>query len=136
MNKKTYITLSSLALVSLPLFAFAAQGKDLNYLISLFTEYLDKILLVMMGVAVVMFVYYIIKFFLRPSDERKEGSKYLMWSIIGFFVILSFWGIVRVLENTFNLGDQRPSSWSQFFNIFPSGTRTTPANPNGTTITR
>ncbi|MFA6404458.1 MAG: pilin [Candidatus Paceibacterota bacterium] len=131
MNKKIYITISSLALVCLPLFAFAQQKKDLNYLISLFTDYLNKILLVMMGVAVVLFVYYIIKFFLRPSDKREEGAKYLMWSIIGFFIILSFWGVVNVLKNTFNLDSERPASWSDFFNIFPRNT-----NSGGTTLTR
>ena len=118
---KTLRVITSLVLASTPLVVFA-QKKDLNYLISLATSYLDKALLLLMGVAVVMFVYYIIQFFLRPAEKRAEGAKYLMWSIVGFFVILSFWGIVNILQNTFKLDNDRPSSWSQFFNIFPSGT--------------
>lgn len=119
MNKTLRYLTSSVVALS-PMIAFAQQ-KDLNYLIGLVTLYLDRILLLLMGLAVVMFVYYIIKYFLRPTEERKEGAKYLMWSIIGFFVILSFWGIVNILRNTFNLDDNRPSSWNEFFNIFPSG---------------
>jgi hypothetical protein len=105
----------------IPLISFAA-GKDLSYLISLVTRYLNQALLLMMGVAVVMFVYYIIKYFMRPTDERAEGAKYLMWSIIGFFVILSLWGILNVLTNTFSLDNNKPASWSDFFNIFPNNT--------------
>lgn len=119
---KTLRTVTSIAIASMPYLAFAQQKKDLNYLISLATGYLDKALLLLMGVAVVMFVYYIIQFFLRPAEKRAEGAKYLMWSIIGFFVILSFWGLVNILRNTFNLDDNRPSSWNEFFNIFPTNT--------------
>lgn len=120
MNRITKILVTSASFL-FPTVTFAA-GKDLAYLMSLATNYLNKALLLLMGFAVVMFVYYIIKFFLRPTDERQEGAKYLMWSIIGFFVILSFWGLVNILDKTFALDNNRPSSWSDFFNIFPNNT--------------
>ena len=115
----------------IPTITFAA-GKDLNYLIAIVSGYLNKALLLLMGFAVVLFVYYIIQFFMRPSDKRADGAKYLMWSIIGFFVILSFWGIVNLLDKTFNLDKSRPASWSDFFNIFPSNTSSGGSDGNST----
>jgi hypothetical protein len=116
MSKKLKI-LTLFIPLALPFVAFA-QKKDLNYLIGLAADYLNKALLLLMGFAVLMFVWYIIQFFLRPTDKRSEGAKYLMWSVIGFFVILSMWGIVNILISTFNL-ESSPSSWSQYFDIFP-----------------
>jgi hypothetical protein len=51
-----------------------------------------------------------------------------MYAVIGFFVVLSFWGIVNIVQNTFGLGNNyyAPRSWSSFGNLFPnsSGSRT------------
>jgi hypothetical protein len=128
MNKSIKIFISS-AVVSIPVIVFA-QTKDLNYLIGIVAKYLNQALLLLMGLAVVLFVYYVIMFFMRPSDKRADGAKYLMWSFIGFFVILCFWGIVNILVNTFDLGSSKPTSWSEYFNIFPStgGTSNTTQN--------
>ncbi len=93
--------------------------KDLNYIIDLAASYMNKFLLLLMGFAVLMFVWNVVMYFIRPSEgDRAEGSKYIMWSLIGFFVILSMWGLVNVLTGTFNL-DNKPASWGQYFNIFP-----------------
>ncbi|MBU6426984.1 hypothetical protein KGQ27_01965 [Patescibacteria group bacterium] len=130
--KKNFRLAVSAIVVSIPFVVFAqTKTNTLSDLISLVTSYLNKILLLLMGFAVVLFVYYIIQYFLRPAEKRAEGAKYLMWSITGFFVILSFWGIVNVLQNTFNLNSNRPSSWSDFFNIFPTNTGT---NTSGSSL--
>lgn len=120
MNKKLSIILT--LLVSVPLIA-SAQTKNLAWLINTLTGYLNMILVLMMGVAVVLFVFYIIKYFIMPNDNRGEAGKYVMYSVIGFFVILSFWGIVNILQNTFGLKNEnnRPASWASFSNLFPSG---------------
>ena len=93
--------------------------KDLNYLITLIADYLNKILLLLMGFAVLMFVWNVIKYFIRSGEsDRKEGAQYVMWSVVGFFVILTFWGIVNILIGTFDIG-YKPSSWQEYFDIFP-----------------
>lgn len=97
-----------------------ATTNDLKGVISLIASYLNSALALIMGVAVVMFVFYVVRYFIQPSGvERAEAAKYLMWSLIGFFVILSFWGIVNILLQTFAFGQNNPSTWSNFFNIFP-----------------
>ncbi len=113
----------SLAGVLIPSLAFAATTKTLRDIIAQLTDYLNDILFLLMGLAIVMFVWYIINYFIKPGAERKEAGEYVMYAVIGFFVILSFWGIVNILQNTFGLknDDNRPASWQSFNNLFPSG---------------
>ena len=74
-----------------------------------------------MGFAVVMFVWYVVKYFIVSSDEANRGAaaQYVMWSMIGFFIILSIWGLVNILLHTFNLGSNSPGSLTSLTNIFP-----------------
>ncbi|MCX6719390.1 MAG: hypothetical protein NTZ38_03395 [Candidatus Taylorbacteria bacterium] len=105
--------------VIFPSLAFAAN-MTLKDLMAKAADYLNQALLLLMGLAVLMFVWYVIQFFIKPSDkDRTEGSKYIMYSVIGFFVILSFWGIVNILQNTFGLNYGRPNTWNE---IFPTNT--------------
>jgi uncharacterized membrane protein YuzA (DUF378 family) len=83
--------------------------------------YLNQILFLLIGLAVVVFVYYVFKYFIQPNEDRKQAGQYVMYSVIGFFVILSMWGLVNILQNTFGLGNSGygATSWSQIQNIFP-----------------
>lgn len=97
-----------------------ATTNDLKGVISLIAGYLNDALALLMGIAVVMFVFYVVRYFIQPSGvERAEAAKYLMWSLIGFFIIVSFWGIVHILMATFDFGQNSPSTWANFFNIIP-----------------
>ena len=92
--------------------------STLSYLI---VGYLNQALFVLMAIAIVMFVIYIIKYFIKADADRKAAGLYVLYSIIGFFVILSVWGIVNILSNTFGLSNtvNNPQSWANFVNIFP-----------------
>ena len=83
--------------------------------------YLNDILLLLMAVAIVMFVWNIIKYYIRSDTNKKEAANYLMYSLIGFFVFLSIWGLVNILSNTFGLGNSSygTSSWNSLKNLFP-----------------
>jgi hypothetical protein len=119
MNKKIFYT-SLAASTLLPLVSFAA-AKTLSDLVYKIIGYLNQALVLLMGVAIVIFVWNIIKYFIRTDEDHKEAAPYVMWSVIGFFVILSFWGLVNILQGTFGLGNSynRPSSWYEFGNLFP-----------------
>ena len=121
MIKKIFYT-SVLTIGALPMVTFAA-ARTLNDLVYKIVGYLNQALVLLMGVAVVIFVWNIIKYFIRSDEDHKEAAPYVMWSVIGFFVILSFWGLVNILQNTFGLqnSNNKPYSWSEFSNLFPSG---------------
>ena len=121
MKKYKYI-LTGLSIFS-PLIALAqfGSGKTLSTLIASIAGYLNQILALLMGFAVVAFVWYIIKYFIRSNEgDRTEAAQYVMWSLIGFFIILSLWGLVNILISTFDLGTGSPGSWVSLKNLFPS----------------
>jgi hypothetical protein len=122
MNTHKKITICTLLGLVSPALVIAA-GPNLSDIIILLISYLNVALVLMMGVAVVIFVYYVIKYFILPNENRSEAGSYVLYSVIGFFVILSFWGIVNVLQNTFGLQNDRnrPASWASFSNLFPGG---------------
>jgi hypothetical protein len=114
-------TIISALSVLTPLVAYAATSKKLSDVIADITGYLDQVLKLLMGFAVVMFVWYVIRYFIMQSDDTKrtEAAQYVMWSLIGFFIILSLWGLVNILISTFNLGSNSPGSLTNVQNIFP-----------------
>ncbi|HTK33131.1 MAG TPA: hypothetical protein VL335_01125 [Candidatus Paceibacterota bacterium] len=83
--------------------------------------YLNQILFLLIALSVVVFVYYVFKYFIMPNEDRKQAGTYVMYSVIGFFVILSMWGLVNILQNTFGIGNSSfsHSSWNDITNVFP-----------------
>lgn len=121
-SRNSYVFILSSILTTLPIIA-SAQVKTLSTVINTIIYYLNQILVLMIGFAVVMFIWYIIQYFIRPDTDKKDAGTYVMYSLIGFFVILSFWGLVNILQNTFGLKNEtnQPASWTSFKGLFPSG---------------
>jgi FtsH-binding integral membrane protein len=67
-------------------------------------------------VATVVFLWGIILYITSGGEEEKirEGRKYIIWGLIGLFVMVALWGIVRALIAT----------------LFPSGLPGAPAFPD------
>jgi hypothetical protein len=42
----------------------------------------------------------------NESSARIEGGKFILYGVIGLAVMLSFWGLVQLVLNTFNLNPQ------------------------------
>lgn len=104
-----------------------AQSKSLKDLAQLVAEYLNIALSLIIGLAVVVFVWNVFKYFFFTEQDRTEAGKYVLFSVVGFFVILSFWGIVAIFINTLKLDNRQPSSLPSLFN--PNGSNTSqPAN--------
>lgn len=119
MRKINYIIVY-ISMILIPNTVFGATGMKLSDLIGKFVGYLNLILQLMMGLAVVLFVWNVVNFYIKPgSTKRAEAGQYVMWSLIGFFVILSFWGLVNILISTFDLGTGSPGSWTGINNLFP-----------------
>lgn len=55
--------------------------------------------------AVVGFIWGIVKYFLNPDNEekRKQGKTFMVWGLIALFVMVSMWGIIAIFKTTFGL---------------------------------
>jgi hypothetical protein len=78
--------------------------RDINGVIRFITDLLDVALPIIIAAAVVYFIYGIAKYVLAGDDAAKEAAKdKIIYGIIALFVMVSVWGLVNILVNTFGL---------------------------------
>lgn len=66
-------------------------------------DFLEKqIVPILVGFALVIFLWGIFKFIKNGGDEkaREEGKQIMLWGVIGLFVMLCVWGFVAILAHT------------------------------------
>jgi hypothetical protein len=99
--------------------------------------YFNMAIEIIIGLSIVVFVFNIYRYFFT-TKENKERGMYLLWSIIGFAVIVCFWGLVNLVANSFNFDNSAPTMFGNMFGSSSSGCASTgPSNslmpPNSTT---
>ncbi len=64
-----------------------------------------SIIPLLFAVAILVFIYGVVKYMVESDDEakREESRKFMLWGIIALFVMISVWGLVGVLRDTFGL---------------------------------
>ncbi len=62
------------------------------------------------SLATVGFIWGVIQMVINPEDaeKRKQGKMYMIWGIVALFVMLSIWGLVSILSNTFGINTVIP----------------------------
>ena len=86
-------------------------SEVLGNIINFFSCIIVKsIIPLLFSLAVAGFIWGVIQYFLNPENEenRKKGKSYMLWGIISLFVMISMWGLVAVVGNTFGIGTVIP----------------------------
>ena len=81
-------------------FAFAATTvKGLAN--KIITDLLNPLIAVLIGVAVVMFLWGVVEFIAKAGNEeaRTTGKKHIIWGLIGLAIMISVFGIINILSN-------------------------------------
>lgn len=96
-----------LSLFLFPGLVFAqARFTDFRSLIDFFTQAIvGSIIPLLIGLAIVYFFWGVAKYIKNSDDEseREKARSYMVWGVIGLFVMISVWGLVGVLANTFGI---------------------------------
>lgn len=111
-----YLIISLLALSPLLVFAQGSRGdgvtigKTLGKIIDQAIDFINVYLIpLIFAVAFVAFIIGIFQYFFTGGEEgRKKGKDYIIWGVIAFFVMVSVWGIVNLIDRTFQLDDSTP----------------------------
>ena len=110
-----YRTLAALALVwFLSVQPALAQFGDGSISGTTIPEYLRSItgfiyivlVPLLFAVAFIAFLYGIFLYFIAggaDEEKRSQGKQLAIWGIVGFFVMVSVWGLVNIIRNTFNI---------------------------------
>lgn len=112
---KSFISRASIAAAAalVPGFALAQDADQLDFstlsgIIFSLNTLIQIIFGILLGIAVLVLAYGIFKFIARAGDEnaRKEGRSFILWGILGIFVMVSIWGLVNILVNTLSLNNE------------------------------
>jgi hypothetical protein len=86
-----------------PLLAAAQiQEKNLRGVIKFFTDLIDPIIGLVTGIAVLLFIWGIVKYIIAQGSETAKASakNTMFYGVIALFVLFSFWGIVQLLRRS------------------------------------
>ncbi len=102
MKKQIAKITSVLVLTAVPFTVFAA-ATNFSALVTQFTNYVRLIVPLIIGLAVLVFIWGIFKFVLSAGNDKDhtEGIKFMTWGIVSLFVMVSVWGLVAILTKTF-----------------------------------
>ncbi len=105
---KKYLIALGLALT--PAVTFAQGGglddatDGLADIVGNLTDAANALIPFFLAIAVVVFIYGIIKFILATGAEDKAAARgYIIYGIIGIAVIVSLFGVIRLLQSTFGI---------------------------------
>jgi Na+-driven multidrug efflux pump len=103
---KKFISASVIASsIAAPLFAFAADAFSI---LTKLNQILATAIPILITLAVVYFIYGVIQYTISSDEEAKKGARMkIIQGLIGLFVIIAFWGIVRLITNTFGVGPEQ-----------------------------
>ncbi len=104
--------IASAVLAFFPVVAFAVDGLekvllDVGKLVSMLTP-------ILIGLALLAFFWGLAMYLLNFNGEEKEKTKgrdVMLYGVITLFVVVSVWGLVAILQQTFGLsGANNPST--------------------------
>lgn len=109
MKNIKYLALSS-TLAFLPMIAGAADagfGDGLDDFLGEILTFINTVLIpFILGIAFLLFVWGMFQFFIAggANEEAKEkGKSLLVYAILGFVIIIVFWGIINLLAGATGL---------------------------------
>ena len=92
----------ALFLVTVPLFASAAQAYDFRSLVAMFIDMIKTLVPLIVGLTPLYFIWGIFQLVRSNSeDARKEAIGVITYGIVSLFVMISVWGLVSILTSTF-----------------------------------
>jgi hypothetical protein len=117
--------LIALTLAASPSLAFAVSGDITSNLnstgngllgfVHVLTKIANALIPFLLAIAVVVFIYGIIKYILANGAEDKAVARgYIIYGIIGIAVIVSLFGLIRLLQGTVGIDGNETVNVPQF----------------------
>ena len=102
---------SSTALAgSLALLPALASAASLFDTLAVANTFLNALVGLFITLAIVVFFWGLVKYIwsVGGSEDKSEGLQIMMYGVIAIFVMVSIWGIIRLLQNTFGVQSTDP----------------------------
>lgn len=104
---KKIIALAALTFV--PLVTFAQIIGDVDDVANKASTIGNTLITLLISFSVIWIIISVVRYLIAGGEEdRKKGGMAILWGVVGLFVILSIWGLVAILRNSFNTEDRVP----------------------------
>jgi hypothetical protein len=82
------------------------QIKDFKSVVTCFGSIINTVIPIIIALTVLFIVWNIFKLIKSGDGENLKGIKdIILWGVLGLFCMLSIWGFVAILSNTFDLNN-------------------------------
>jgi NADH:ubiquinone oxidoreductase subunit 2 (subunit N) len=100
------------AALALPFLAFA-QVDSVQKAGRLVIDLINNVAVpIVFALAFIVFIWGIFQYFIQgghDEEKRDAGKQLMLWGLIGFFVMVSVWGLVHILIGTVGLNPSIPT---------------------------
>ncbi|MCE9517883.1 pilin [Candidatus Nomurabacteria bacterium] len=105
---KKIISIGAVLGVVAPLFAHAASAFTI---LTTINQILATLIPILITLAVVYFIWGVIQYLVSGDEEKKKSAtEMIIRGLVGLFIIIAFWGIIRLITNTFGVGPEQINS--------------------------
>jgi TRAP-type C4-dicarboxylate transport system permease small subunit len=90
----------------LPYIALAQSDTQVDRIIVNTTDVLDRLIPILIIIATIVFIWGVIQYITAGADEEKRAGarNLIIYALIGIFVIIAVFGIVKLLQDFFGVG--------------------------------
>ncbi len=81
---------------------------------------INPLILLILGIALVIFLYGVFEYIwkARSNPEKiKEGRSHMLWGLFGIFIMISVFGLFKILLNTFPVSERSKTNVNRVLNI-------------------
>lgn len=104
-KKGMIASIVSMSFLGLPIFISAQTTNNLSDVAELVIRYFNLAIYFIMSLAILFFFWNVFRYFFSTKDNKAEAGMYVLYSIIGFVIMFTFWGIVAVVVNSLGLNN-------------------------------
>lgn len=103
-------TLSKIAIFSVAVMPVVASAVTLGNTIGTISQIINSIIPIILALAVLYFFWNLIGYIRNGGDDAKRAAAIqgMIAGIIALFVMVSVWGIIAILQETFQVGGAAP----------------------------
>lgn len=100
MNKAFTSAVAATTLLVLPLVASAQSLTNIPILIGFVGDTINRLIPVVIALAVLVFFWGLAMYIFKAGGKGGKGKEIMIAGLLGLFVMVSLWGIIRLMQNT------------------------------------
>lgn len=114
MKKIAYSVAGILGFIPVAAFAqYTVQTGFVDSVINLINKLISFAFPTLTAIAVIVFIYTLIKYIMADPAEKENDRKGLIYSLVALFIIMSLFGVIRLGQNLFGIAGSNTIDSSQ-----------------------